>query len=101
MTIVRFLWTVISQILTISMALERVSVRLDMLILWMPVCMGIVMVVSWTKIMLRIIVGLMDIWSLVKVSRSKSLNVMARKLVARIIHVRNVVRWIWQVLLLL
>ena len=63
--------------------------------------MGIRIIVSWIEITLRVVVRTTEVWTWMRMSKCNIPNVMVGKLSTRIIHIRNVMRQIQQVLSLL
>ena len=61
------------------MLLEGVNARPDMLMLRMPIYMGIVLVISWTKILLRVMVKVINVWTLVEMSGSRSYDIIVKR----------------------
>ena len=55
-TIIHILRMVISCIVAVNVALERINIRPIMLLLWVLVGIGIVLVISSTEVLLRMVV---------------------------------------------
>ena len=91
----------ISEVLVINIAFKRTSIVLERPISWVLVDIGVRIAMPWIKITLRVIVQMMDVWTLVKMCKCDILNIKIGKLSIKIIYVRNAISQIWLLLLLL
>ena len=92
---------VISNIMVINMALKRIDIIPVVLLLWIPTSIWIIVVISMTKNILRVMVRLVSVRSLVEVSKSINSNVTIGELMTRIIWMRKIISQIQLRLLLL
>ena len=72
------------------MPMKGINTGFDILMLWMLISIRIILVISWTKILLRV----MDVGTLMKVSRSRSANVITKRVKTQIFYIESNVSWI-------